>query len=77
MVQENNWGHGRIQGELKALRIKLSRNTIKNILKQHGLVPCPKHTRGTWGDFTRRHAQTLWACDCVSKKDLTPSGFVD
>ncbi|MBE7466253.1 MAG: transposase [Planctomycetes bacterium] len=77
MARENNWGHGRIQGELKTLRIYLSRNTIKSILKQHGLDPCPKHTRGNWVDFVRRHAQTLWACDFVSKKILTQSGLVD
>ncbi len=42
MARENDWGYTRILGELKKLRIKsLSRNTIKNILKEHGLDPAP------------------------------------
>jgi putative transposase len=32
---------------------------------------------GSWGEFVRRHAATLWACDFLSVRTLTAAGFVD
>jgi putative transposase len=32
---------------------------------------------GTWDEFVRRHAATLWACDFFSKKVWTLGGLVD
>jgi putative transposase len=78
LVKENEWGYTRILGELKKLGIKaISRNTVKNILKEHGLDPGPKRGEGTWDEFLKRHASTLWACDFFSKKVWTPKGLVD
>jgi len=55
----------------------VSRNTVKNILKHHGLDPGPKRGVGTWDEFLKLHATTLWQCDFFSKKVLTPKGFRD
>lgn len=65
-------------GELKKLNIKPpSRNTVKNILKENGLEPGPKRGAGTWDEFLKIHAATLWQCDFYSKKVLTIKGFRD
>jgi len=78
IAQETGWGYTRILGELKKLGVpKISRSTIVNILKANGLDPGPKRAEGTWADFLQRHAQTLWACDFLSKKIWTLGGLVD
>lgn len=75
LAKENNWGYTRILGELKKLRIySLTRNTIKNILKEHGLDPAPKRAEDTWDDFIKRHFKTLWACDFFTKTVWTLLG---
>lgn len=78
LARENDWGYTRILGELRKLGIKaVSRNTVKNILKANGLEPGPKRGAGTWDEFLKMHAATLWQCDFFSKKVLTPKGFRD
>ncbi len=77
LARENgSWGYTRILGELKKLGIQsLSRNTIKNILKEQGLDPAPQRGEGTWDNFIARHAATLWQCDFLSVKSLTLTGW--
>jgi putative transposase len=53
------------------------RSTVISILKDAGLDPGPKRGPGTWDDFVRRHASTLWACDFLSVRSATLTGFVD
>ena len=78
LARENEWGYTRILGELKKLGIQsISRNTVKNILKEYGLDPGPKRGEGTWDEFLKIHAKTLWQCDFLSKKTLTIKGFRD
>ena len=75
-AKENDWGYTRIMGELKKLGIKPpSRNTVKNILKENGLEPGPKRGEGTWDEFLKMHAVSLWQCDFYAKKVLTLKGF--
>jgi len=78
MARENDWGLGRILGELKKLGIRsVCKSTVRNILKEHGFDPGPKRGEGTWDEFIRIHAKTLWACDFISKKVWTLGGVVD
>ena len=78
LARENDWGYTRILGELKKLGIaSVSRNTVKNILKENGLDPGPKRGLGTWDEFLKLHAATLWQCDYFSKKVLTVKGYRD
>lgn len=78
LARENDWGYTRILGELRKLGIKaVSRNTVKNILKENGLEPGPKRGAGTWDEFLKIHAATLWQIDFFSKKVLTIKGFRD
>ncbi len=78
LARENDWGYSRILGELRKLGIQaISRNTVKNILKANGLDPGPKRGAGTWDEFLKIHAATLWQCDFYAKKVLTLKGFRD
>ncbi len=78
LAQENSWGYTRILGELRKLGIrKISRQTVKNILKEHGLAPGPQRGKGTWDEFLKVHADTLWQCDFATKRMWTLRGFVD
>lgn len=75
LAKENSWGYVRILGELKKLDIKrLSKNSVKNILKENNLDPAPERSRDTWDSFIKRHFQTLWACDFFTKQVLTTLG---
>lgn len=67
LAQENGWGYARVLGELRKLGIRsVSKTTVANILREAGLDPGPKRGEGTWSDFVKRHAATLWACDFLS-----------
>ena len=78
MARQTGWGYTRIVGELRKLNIhSVSRNTVKNILRKAGFDPGPKRGIGTWDEFLKIHAATLWQCDFMSIKALTPKGFRD
>jgi putative transposase len=57
MATENrSWGYTRIQGALANLDHHVSRGTIANILRQHGIEPAPeRQKRTTWQEFLRTH----------------------
>lgn len=75
LARENEWGYTRILGELKKLGIRsISKNTVKRILKAAGLDPGPQRGEGTWDDFLKQHAASLWQCDFFSKRVLTLNG---
>jgi putative transposase len=77
-ARENGWGYTRILAELKKVGSKtVGRTTVRNILKENGLDPGPRTGKGTWDNFIKIHAQTLWACDFFTKKVWTRWGPVD
>lgn len=65
-------------GELKKLGIEsVTRNTVKNILKRNGFETGPKRGPGTWDEFLKRHAKSMWQCDFFSKKVVSKTGLRD
>jgi putative transposase len=46
-------------------------------MRAAGLDPGPKRGEGTWDEFVKRHAATLWAADFLTVKSMTLTGFVD
>lgn len=79
LAKENvGWGYRRIVGELRKLRIRVSRSSIRCILKEEGLTPSPtRRSRAgetTWRKFLRLHMNTLVACDFFTKEIITPIG---
>jgi transposase InsO family protein len=78
MARENlTWGYDRIQGVLKSLGHVVAPNTIKKILKQHGIDPAPERAkRTTWRQFLRTHTASIAAGDFFSTEVWTASGLV-
>jgi putative transposase len=77
LARENDWGYTRILGELKKLGLgKISRTTVCNILRENQLDPKTDATKGTWADFLKAHAKSLWQCDFFSKHIVTTKGAI-
>ena len=66
MAQENpRWGYTTIRGALFNLGHTVARETVRNILKEHGIVPAPERRKRTpWSTFLKSH----W--DCIAAADL-------
>lgn len=63
---------------MKKLGIRnVSRQTVVNIMKENGLDPGPTRGKGTWDEFIKIHASTMWACDFLSKRVWTLRGPID
>ena len=78
IARETGFGYGRILGELRKLGINsVSYQTVRNILKEHGIPTGPQRGQASWSEFLARHAQTLYACDFFSKSVVTPKGLID
>ena len=78
IARTTSFGYARIIGELRKLGIKgISRQTVRNILKEEGIKPGPDKTSDCWDNFVRRHAERLWAVDFFSVKTVTTRGLRD
>lgn len=77
MKAENvDWGYGHIHGELKGLGYKVSWQTVRRIMIEHGLMDDPKHTKKmNWMTFVRSHLESMAACDFFSVEAWTPKGL--
>ena len=78
VAKTTGFGYTRIIGEMRKLGIKnISRQTVRNILKEEGIEPGPDRTSDNWDTFIERHAKTLWAVDFFSVKTVTSRGLKD
>ena len=68
MARENEWGYKRIQGELKKLKIIISKSSVSNILRRNGLPPSPERNGLTWREFLSRHAEVFLCADMFRKE---------
>lgn len=77
MKAENpDWGYGHIHGELKGLGYKVSWQTVRRIMIEHGLIDDPKHTKKmNWTTFIKAHFESVAACDFFSVEAWTPKGL--
>jgi len=76
IAKTTGFGYTRIIGELRKLGIKkISRQTVRNILKEEGITPGPDRTSDSWKEFIDRHKETLWASDFFSVKTVTKRGL--
>ena len=78
MATENpTWGYTRIRGGLKRVGHDVGRNTIKAILKDHGIEPAPERGVNTsWKTFLAAHGEGLAAADFFTVEVLTLRGLV-
>lgn len=71
LVRENDWGYGKITGELMKLGHHVSEQTIANILKRHNLPPLPERkTSLSWKYLMTHYKQQLLACDFFTVETL-------
>jgi hypothetical protein len=72
-----SWGCDRIVGALANLGHRLSDQTVKNILRRHGIAPAPKRSQVTsWKDFLAAHMNVLAGCDFFTVEVLGWRGLV-
>lgn len=78
MATENvSWGYDRIQGALANLGYTIAPNTVKNILRRHGIEPAPERRKRTsWHTFLKAHWKVLAATDFFTIEVWTPRGLV-
>jgi hypothetical protein len=58
------WGYDRIEGEIRRLGHRVSRTTVRNILKANGIEPSPgRRKRTTWRQFLSSDWDCLAAAD--------------
>ncbi len=66
-VENPRWGYTRIRGALANLGHTIARNTVKRILKDHGIEPAPERGRRTpWKTFLQARPSTVrppWLAD--------------
>jgi len=76
VAKTTGFGYTRIIGEMRKMGIKkISRQTVRNILKEEGIEPGPDRTNDNWETFVERHAKTLWAVDFFSVRTVTSRGM--
>ena len=65
LAKENpRWGYTRIRGALSNLGHHVSRGTIANTLREHGMAPAPERGERTpWRTFLTAHWETIAASD--------------
>ncbi len=65
MARENpGWGYTTIRGVLFNLGHTVARETVRNILKDHGITPAPeRRERIPWSTFLRSHWGSIAAAD--------------
>ena len=76
MAGENrDWGYDRIVGALANWGHDISDQTVRNVLRRHGLPPAPERKRITsWADFIRTHVELLAGADFFTAEVLTLRG---
>jgi putative transposase len=64
LAKENpRWGYLRIVGELHKLGVSVSKGSVANVLRRHGLPPAPRREGPTWAEFLRTQAKGIVATD--------------
>ena len=78
MARENiSWGYDRIQGALANPGHIIVPNTVKNILKRHGIEPAPERKKHTsWTTFLKVHWNVMAATDFFTVEVWTLRGLV-
>jgi putative transposase len=76
IAHETGWGYTRVLGELRKLGINdISRQTVVNILRDHGYEPNSRRGPGSWDELLKMHAETLWQCDFFSRRVFSRFGM--
>jgi putative transposase len=76
-TENPDWGYDKIRGALMNLGHDVAPNTIKMILKRHGVEPSPERRhRTSWKRFLKAHAASIVATDFFTTEVWTARGLV-
>jgi len=77
MARENtSWGYDRIKGAVTNIAHVVAPNTVKNILKRHGIESAPdRKKRTSWATFLKSHWEVMAATDFFTVNVWTPRGL--
>jgi len=76
-LDNETWGYTRIRDSVDNLGHEICRDTVANILKNHGIEPAPERgPRTTWSDFLKRHWDGLAATDFFTVEVWSLNGIV-
>jgi putative transposase len=71
LSRENDWGIERIEGELLKLGYTISHETVRHILKRHGIPPAPERRMSpSWRQLMTHYKDQLLACDFFTVETL-------
>jgi putative transposase len=71
LARENDWGNGKIAGELLKLGYALSDETVANILKRYGIPPLPQRRPSlSWRHLMTHYKEQILACDFFTVETL-------
>ena len=78
MASENEgWGYTRLVGELSNLGHRVSRSTVRRILKERGIGPAPERLpHMPWSKFLKAHWEAIAAADFFTVEVWTSIGLV-
>jgi len=77
MADENpSWGYGRVYGELKNLGYDVHWQTVRRVMREHGLLDDPGRPEKTsWRTFLRSHWESIAATDFFTVEAWTKTGL--
>ncbi len=77
-IENPLWGCRRISGELKKLKIMVSKSSVARIMLEMDLDPSPTESQrkkaANWSNFIKLHMNTMVACDFFCKEIKTITG---
>ena len=82
-LENDDWGYGKISGELEKLGIELSETAVGDILRAKGIEPAPVRAGSIgWKTLMNHYREQLLACDffhieTIWLKTLTVFFFID
>ena len=78
MATENEWwGYLRITGALENLGHRVSRSTVRRVLKDHGIDPAPERSKHMpWKKFLKTHWESIAAADFFTVEVWTRVGLM-
>ncbi len=75
-ARENpRWGYLRIVGELKKLRVAVSKTSVATVLARHRLPPAPRRSGPGWSELLRSQAKGILATDFLAVDTITLRRF--
>ncbi len=70
-LENKDWGHGKIEGELKKLGIEIDEDTVANILERNGIPPAPQRgSSSSWRHLMSHYKDQILACDFFTVETL-------